>query len=56
MILEAITSVEYQKYLDEMTSVDFLQSVQQGKKMQKLGWMQILLWKWDLQMKSYREM
>ena len=39
MILEAITSVEYQKYLDEMTSVDFLQSVQQGKKMQKLGWM-----------------
>ena len=38
MILEEITSEEYQKFLDKEKSVDFLQSVQQGNRMHNQGW------------------
>ena len=38
MILEEISYQDYQSFLNQQSSVDFLQSVEQGKKMQKLGW------------------
>ena len=38
MILEEISCQEYQNFLDQQSHVDFLQSVEQGKRMAKQGW------------------
>ena len=38
MILEEISCQEYQNFLDQQSHVDFLQSVEQGRRMAKQGW------------------